>query len=500
MADSYQPQSEARVKKIKSIVETYKKAGVKFDDPKIQASIYNDVAGLFPIDPKAPADTRSNREISDDIRKDALKNGVSDNPADLRKKAESEAAKIYALSRPMDYVTVRYQKGEKLYTAEGVYYGYGFGEKSVRVGDQYIALFDMLPDSRIKFDKAYCKQKEQEYIESALREHYQQKTAKTMELLRGVREEQLKRNEGGGYIWLQKEWIPGRKVVEMQIAAVIKEERDKALAEKGLAPDPAQPETTAKTGETAETAEAGRKDPLEEINKKYQEIRKKISNTYAGIDADQGYRLALWGMTREEVDIILDNDKSLDKDDNSSKPPVVDSRQKDQITLEFSDGWVSQVTLMFHQNLFYKVVVKFNVSDAAAMQRLINTLNERYGSTDEQKALKSSEGDKSAPKAPTIDDAERADDPFSAKSDKKKSQVAAGPVEMVYHWTGKVTNGIINIKLTSDRTAYSEFTLTKESPEIRERAEAQALKEQQKQRDIQRLKEVEQMSRKKIDF
>ena len=55
--------------------------------------------------------------------------------------------------KPQEQVKVFYQRGRSVYSIKGTFYGFGGG--SIQVNERHIAMFDLLPESRIKFDKAY---------------------------------------------------------------------------------------------------------------------------------------------------------------------------------------------------------------------------------------------------------------------------------------------------------------------------------------------------------
>jgi predicted CopG family antitoxin len=65
------------------------------------------------------------------------------------------------------------------------------------------------------------------------------------------------------------------------------------------------------------------------------------------------------------------------------------------------------------------------------------------------------------------------------------------PVEQSYTWTGKETRGQLVIRLTAEKTSYSDFILTRENPKIKDDIAASM--------ELKRKKEAEEQKRKILE-
>ncbi|OGV55960.1 MAG: hypothetical protein A2017_07795 [Lentisphaerae bacterium GWF2_44_16] len=501
--------SDTRFKKICGIIQKIRSSGVNIADPEVKKAILKELSKDFVLEPKEKPDTRSVQELADEARAIIAKK-YPETTKQIIKKAQAVAEKKFAMHNVMDNVSVRFQQGTKTYSVDGIFYTYG--GNSIKVGEQFIPIFDLLPDSRVKFDKVYNQQRKKEFIDNMFSGYLSEKSARLTEIYKELKEKQLKRNEELGYIFVYKEWRSPGKVAEIYMSSIVDADDIKKLAE-AKAPEqkiaaaqaPAEDAPAAKIAEnTPETAPAAKttepaKSPYEELKQKIDKRILEISNTCAGIDADQGYKMALWGMTKDEIEMLLSTENSFSSGDKSSSPGEDEYSKKitpDSIILEYSKGPISKVVLYFVSGLFYKVEINFRLVSNTAMQRLTSLFNERYGLTDEQKKLKE-EMEKNR-KEVDVDAAEQTGEVVS--EDEHKKNAVQIPLEQAFHWTGKVTLGTVIIKINTERTAYTEFSLIKENPRIKEEAKSLMIKENQRIKEERRRKELEEYNKKKIEF
>lgn len=554
--------SESRLKKITAIIQAHKNNGEDLNDKAVIDSIFDEISQEMLLVPKEKADTKTFQELCDEAKVVAAKK-YPESTEQVKKKIEKDMEKKFAMAVPMEKVTVQYKQGNKIYTAEGTFYSYG--GNSVRIESQYIAIFDLLPEYRMKFDKSFNELKRKEFFNNSLKDYSLEKSKYVNDLIKDLREKQVEKNEKAGYIFAYKEWRNAKRIAELLLESS-REEITKAppkttpvaaaTATPGTAKESSFPpakehpfapkdSTPAKTSPVAKTPVAAKvpdtpvqpvaavaptetvaapapdskvtlQKVLEEAKKKSNERLNQIANTYAGIDADQGYKMVLWGMTREEVELLI-----------MDRPPVKDGAPAEEeflksagnggsILLDYSQGPLAQVELHFMKDLLYKVTVRFRVLSVSAMQKLMTMLNERYGLTDEVRKIKEEED-----KLKAVDDAEKmADVPpenlekkdgnagkdkgkkkdKDKDKDKDKKNVPLIPMEQKFHWTGKITQATVTIRLNQDRSAYTEFTLVKENPNIAEQLKASVKQQELIQKDIQQKKELEELQKKKIDF
>lgn len=491
--------SQSRLQTIQRIIAGYQKAGEKLSDPDVQKLIFNDISKAMPLVPKEKPDVRDTKRLSDAVG-DIVAKKFPESADVLQRKAEKVADDKFVMHSLLDYVSVRSQKGDDYYSNEGVFYGYG--GNSIKVGDRYIAIFDLLPEYRIKFDKAYNEQKRKEFIDGCVQDYFAKKNQYSNEVFKKLRDEQSRRNEELGYINAWREWRSARNIAEILIATemskvkggagktpdemlnlppnVDSQQDDTPLVEATPAPKPPDPDSA-------------KKGNLEELMKKVKKRLGDIANSCSGIDADQGYKMALWGFTREEVGLIL------------SSEGIAISPAKASDVIVPKDGPTKKIELQYQGSYLVRVNVWFNVTDPKGFIALCGKLVETYGRTDEErKALQEAEA--------RVDSAEKADDKKDKKDDKKddkkkdekkddkkddkkkdEKKKELPPIEQSYHWTGKTTSGTIYIKLNQERTAAEEVRLTKECPAL-----IQSIMDEEK-----RLKEEEARNKKKpgtIDY
>lgn len=497
------PESEKRYGIITKILKSYKKAGENFADPKVKESIYKDIKNEMILEPQKKPDKRTYKELAETAR-NSIADSFKESPEQIKEKAEQIAADRFKMHKPLDEVSVHYKKGDRFFSARGIFYSYG--GNSIKVGDKVIAIYDLTEESRIKFDKTYSETKRKQFIDNKLKEYYAEKTKRSLEVYKELKDKQIAQNEEAGYIYIWKEWRTPKEIADILIRSVEKNVRPSKTASIAKNGDKAEEKPEEAQEDAAHVTEEGIE---EQAAKMYRKVKQKaekqlleIANTQAGIDADQGYKMALWGMTLEEVGILLTKGEYYKrthggKENNNFKNEEEDELiqiQTDKIVIENGSGPIEKVELGFFYDSFYKVIVEFRIGTMAAMQRVGALLNERYGFTDEQKKV--------MVKKEKLKKGEAAEEEilaFQEESDKQQNQNKDVPLEQTYHWTGKITFGKVEIKLNSDYT-YSSFALIKESPDVKEAAKAKKLKEEQRKREEKRRKELEEYNKRKIEF
>jgi hypothetical protein len=488
------PLSEKRFEKIRKIIQTYEKAGEDLADIDVRKAILKEVGEFYSLNPKEEPDLRSYKEINEEAR-GLIDKKFPETSNELRRQAQKEASQKYKLCKPLEYVSVRYQRGDKTYTADGIFYSYG--GNSVKIGDRIVAIYDLMPESRYKFDKEYCSRAKQKYVNDTVRDFYKKKTLYSMEVRRKLKDEQIKKNEDLGFIFAFDKWMSPKEITESYLNSIAGVARKKNKSKKKV--ELADAKNTPESPEKSATPEGNsaqlkkKETPYEKIKREAEERLLKIANTYAGIDADQGYKNALWGMNKNEVQILLSRD-GYGRDEGFEKEKKPEKTENENVNPEqilyitpSEDDPVKQVELYFYNDSFYKAVIRFKIVSSIAMKRLATALTDRYGPTDEEKAMRE------VAKADKKKDDKKKDD--KKKDDKKKNNK-----EQELHWTGTITKGSILIQLNDNLTAYEGFSLTKEAPKIKEEAVAKKLKEEQLKKEELRRKELEKYQKKKIEF
>ncbi len=501
--------SNKRLDVIKGIVDNYSKAGEDLSDADVVKSIMKEVAKTVILEPKVQADVRSLKEIAEDVREIVAKR-FPDKYEDIKRNAEKEAESKFVMHNILDKVKVTYKKGPNYYTMQGTFYSFGGG--SIRINERYIALFDLEDEYRVKFDKAFNEQKKKEYIDNAVQRYFEKKNQFSNEVFQQLKEAQSDENEKNGYIYAWKQWRTARNVAEILISTEITNLRDPEYAKDRVKhKEPAKEETAAAPAEETEKPVAAKPEekPAAETKEKadepvyantsglnYDDVIKKveqrlrdISNTYSGVDADQGYRMALWGFSREEVRTVL----------SKEFPDIISAGATDVIKIADPGSIERRVELFYIANTLVSVSIWYELPDSGSFLKLSNSLIEKYGNADAQEeAPKKDAKDKAAPKdkekAKDSKEPEKKDGDAKDKSkapDKEKNAKAekdkAQPKEQrhdKYRWTGTNTVVTLIMKDPEHTTESSEVKLIKECPGL-----VKTLAEEEKKKKAEDAKE-----------
>ncbi len=497
----------SRLETIQKIVNDYAKAGERLSDPDVQKSIMSDIGKLMPLSPNAKPDNRDTKQIAEEARAIVAKKFTATS-SEISKQAEKAAAEKFAMSAVLDFVYVRYQKGDLSFSAEGVFYGYG--GNSIKVGDKVVALYDLTPEYRVKFDKEYNADRKREFISSQVREYFDKKNQYNLEVFTKLRDEQAKLNETNGFINAWKEWRTAKEIADILIVTAISktnanpaqpaaEEKEAAAATPSALPNHQRPGTIAAKEDPAQ-AQPNAEEAYDALKKKIDRRLMEIANTCSGIDADQGYKLALWGLTRSEAELIL----------SKEGVPLIYDKNRDVDTFKPADGPIKDVELSYINGILVKATIWFRISDGDGIVVLRKALSEKYGLTDEEKKLMAeADEEKKVDKAekPEEKKDEKKDDKKDEKKDdkkgdkKKKEEKKEDPIpsELSYHWTGKTTTGTIYFKANAARSAFDEIKLVKTSPELIKRIAAQADEERRAKEEEKRQKSSGE-GKKKLEF
>ncbi|HRU01637.1 MAG TPA: hypothetical protein P5239_08040, partial [Victivallales bacterium] len=198
--------SDARVSKINSIISRFKEAGENLNDPDVRMAILKEVSRFYPLEPEAKPNLITREELSKVVR-EKVQLKFPDNYQDLEKRARQNAEKLFQKAKVNDYVKVTYEKGSKSYTVEGYFFGYGAMEHSVNIGGNIIAIFDLIPEDRAKFDDKFREYQKDQYIKKYIRDYYMRKNDYSLELFKQEKDEITKFNENAGYVLAMGKWM-----------------------------------------------------------------------------------------------------------------------------------------------------------------------------------------------------------------------------------------------------------------------------------------------------
>lgn len=486
------PISAMRIQKISKAISKYKEAGENLSDSDVVNTILKDVAELYRLEPEAKKNDKTTQEIGKIVREKVTQK-FPDNYETLKKKAEAEAEKTFVMSKVLDYVTVKYLKGEKPYEAEGYFFSYGSTGNSINVGGTVIALYDLVPEDRIRFDEAFRNQKKESFVQTKIRDYYSRKNAYSIQVYNEVRDAIIKENEDNGYIFYMNDWRNPKEVATYLIKDIQTPTPSAILPEKGgTAKSPAAAAaTTASTipsipvgDDPSKAPVAVKEDPA--ITKKREEIRKiaeekqlDTTTKNAGIDADQGFELAYWGMRKDEFALLYPQYST-------------NLGTGDVETVTYDKGPLSRLELHFMSDYLFKVVYVFRIGPQEAMIALGRKIKDKYGLTDQEK-LDAADPAKADRKDPCEDGKHSFLNGVCTKCGWSEVEVGT-PLEQIYTWTGKETRGQLIIRLNSEKTGYTDFILTRENPKIKKLSEDIAIGAEQR-----RKRELEEQRRKTIE-
>jgi hypothetical protein len=416
----------------------------------------------------------------------------------------------------LDYVFIRYEQGRKTYDVEGVFYSYGKGGNSINVSGQIVPIFDLLPEYRAKFDKAFNEVQKKEFIQERIRTYFRRKTQYSSELFNELREQITQENERDGWVYAWNDWRTPKDVAEQIMRGVL------ANAEMPSETPGGEPTTPGETPDDGGGSVTPNPNPenvppsndslqqrIVEAKKKAEQKKIIIANTFTGVDADQGYGLALWGMPRAEVALLFHPDIPLES-------------QSSVETLKYAQGAVESVQLYYLNDTLYRTTILFRVAHNEAMQLLWRKISESYGESQEEAierdryALLKESADaviqaQPVPPVPcdrrdpvedheyedvtkTVGEGDAAVVTVEGRVCKKCGAIEPReiPLESTFTWAGEVTNAALTIRLTADKSNYELFLLTKESPRLKSQLESDISQDRLRRAEEERRRREEQ--------
>jgi len=509
-ADKSSAISRMRIRKITEIIRRYQQAGENLSDPDVKAAIFQEVGEAFPAEPQGRPRQMSSTEISQTIREKVAER-FPDDLRTIERKAMDDAAPIFTMHKILDYVSVGYEQGRRTFYVEGVFYGFGKSGHSINVGGRIIPLFDLLPEHRVKFDANYNRIQKQIFIQNRIRNYYQRKTQYSSELFVELRSQAVVENEKEGWIYAFNEWLTPREVASRIIQGIITQVDEPETPETPpftptTPTTPDQPPTQTQPSETTPSGSDSLQQQIAEAKRQAEQKKIIIANTFTGVDADQGYGLALWEMTHREVALLFQPDLKLDSETSI-----------ETITYPESKSAIESVQLFFMNQIFYKVTITFRIAHPEAMQLLWQRISENYGESKEEYAERERESiirnaveaimqtfDKQPTPCDKRDPAEEHDYKDVTKGEGDAATVIGRvcskcatvepheiPQESTFTWEGEITQAQLTVRLTADRSEYSYFAITKENRQLRLRLEAEIERERLRRAEEERRKREE---------
>ncbi len=229
--------SEDRIQKIGEIVRKYFDNRADLNDEGVKSSIFAEIGKIVPMKPSQPADTRALPSIKESQRS-RVEEKFSKSAEQIKKEAIAECDTKFAMVKLRDKVVVYYTRGNETLRVDGTFYGFGGG--SLRINSRYIPIYDLTPDTRVKFDKKYNDAAREEFVESSVRNYLAERLDYSEKLFAEEYKKIRQNNEKLGYILRKQDWITAQTVADEFLkefqqeakARAEKEAAEKAVREK----------------------------------------------------------------------------------------------------------------------------------------------------------------------------------------------------------------------------------------------------------------------------
>ena len=480
--------SKMRVRKIMNIIKEYTSEKEKLTDPFVQKDILDRVAEDFTLEPDEKPNTKPVSEVAREVRKLVAKRF----PNSLKKikyKAKKEANQEFKINEKLDFVTVKVQKGRSIYSISGVFYGFGVGGKSVRIGDNLpIAMFDLSPTDRARFDRIFCEKIKKKYVSKKIRQYFVKKQSYLNMLFHDKLGAIARENEKLGYIYRWDKWRTPKDITENLIKQHIRQQhlhstnQEDEPIEVANRPDK-KPDTAVDNLDTPDKqpvsdpggkpekpggkpADGGKNTKMDlRLSKLKNAIEKKqmeIAGSQYGIDADQMFRckdkLVLIGMRRDEVNLVLSG--------------LVSTNTGAEETITLGKGILNSATLYFINNILYKVKKDYRIGPPEAMKQLLNFYKDSYGDSleDVEKAKKEKERLARLAKIKHLCKKHKWTPNGTCKTCHVKKVDLQPPklaLEQTLTWKGKIIMAQLQLALTPHLDNFTKFALTKENPNLK---------------------------------
>lgn len=404
--------SNHRTDLIKSIVDGYA-SSEDLSDANIVRKINDDIEKKMPLIPSVPLEKADLQALNDQARKIVDQEYGSDDKK-YASVVEAEAAAEFPLYKVGDKVVVNYNMGPKHFSVQGKLYR--VTENAITVEDKVINLIDLNDETRSRFDPQKNKYMRERYKETHIHLLNRIKLEKVQDNYDRLKSEIFKRNETAGYIydpqtdhWATAQEI-ARNYIDRQLKDQARQQRTKPATAKTEEGGNAEPVDTApaqnaggKNSSAAQPADKEKKQasssaPANEavgladnaesrarykaVLAKSEKQKKEISEQFAGIDADSGYKSACWGFTIEETRYALWQEPEFPFIEPTPGQDVINV--PDGMDLGIA-GKPASIDLVYVSNSLSKVVYVMKDCSRQDFIQFKDSLSEQYGRAVEEK-------------------------------------------------------------------------------------------------------------------
>ncbi len=450
--------SRERINNIIKIIKRFQVEYSNLNDPDVKKTLMEEVGELVTLSPDSEIKSMNKDDLINQIRrKVALK--FPDKHTEFVEKVNVAAEEKFKLAKINDFVSVKYRKGNSIFSQEGVFYGFGIGSKSVKIGNSNISIIDLFDEDRVKFDEPFSRQQKKEFINSKIENYYKTKQSYFNEVHNDLSKQLNDQNENNGYIYVWNKWWTAKDLTQKLIDDEMNGTKSSTEETAGKNEEtPAKPPVDVATNDKPDvpSPEATKNQKVKDLTKKAEDEWTRINNTYPGIDGDQGYKPALWYMKSNDVDVLLAKE--------------LGGKQGGDIKIikMTGPGVIECIELHFFHGYFYKVVTKYRIAKTAeAMYQIARKIKDIYGATDQEKEAEIAEENSENPAEAKPGEAKPAETKPAETKPAGDAPPAEAPLppEETFTWTGKITKGTLYFKRNPDNSL-SSMTFTKENPKV----------------------------------
>ncbi len=437
MVDNTHQVSEKRRAQIDQILEEAITNGTDLTDKSKVSALEARVGTIVPLAPAWDAQTLTLPELNALAEKKNADKFTPELDADVKAAADKRAAEKYPLAKSRQEVSITCEKGLLAgQTISGLFYQ--ATARYAEIGSKRVTFVDMTPEQRSLFDVRFNKTLRDKYAAELLK-NYDAKKAKSQEqIFQKLMKTQQLENEQNGYIYDSRieKWVSGRTYFRSSLKPAI--ERQKVLmAERAArAAEDAKVQAAISGGDGfaygAASQDTGDEERYKEVMDSVKKAWAEINKTQTGIDANQGYGNAHWGVTRSEAAYIFSRNPNY---------AYVINMSNDMLAIK--NGNPKLVKFNYKDGKLCKTEEVYGDISYEAFDDLKIRLHERLGLAEEEKAQE--------------------DKDLFAMIEKSEIQPKKeDDGYFIFIWKGKQSRGTLSFIYDSEADAYKDVVFTKE--------------------------------------
>lgn len=437
MVDNTHQLSDKRRAQIDQILEEAITGGMDLTDKAKVAALEARVGTIVPLAPAWDAQTLTLPELNALAEKKNADKFTAELDADVKAAADKRAAEKYPLVKSRTKVSIKCETGPLAgQTISGVFYQ--ATPRYAEIGSKRVTFVDMTPEQRSMFDVRFNKALRDKYAAELLK-NYDAKKAKSQEqIFRKLMKNQQLENEQNGYIFdsRSEKWVTARTYFREALKPAQERQRVLMAERAAQAAEEAKVQAAINGGTSfaygAATQDTGDEERYKEVMDSVKKAWAEINKTQTGIDANQGYGNAHWGVTRSEAAYIFSRNPNY---------AYVINMSNDMLAIK--NGNPKLVKFSYKDSKLNKTEEIYGDITYETFEDLKIRLHERLGLATEEKAQE----DK---------------DLFGMieKSELQPKKEDNG--YFIFTWQGKQSRGTLSFIYDSEADAYKDVVFTKE--------------------------------------